>query len=345
MKIIDFYLKTYQGEANLEASDIRYVSPLAPVAISSIEPRFADVDGFCFPLVDKASVSLERQFLDAIGNAIRYFLDRGLTVERIPILIGSSVLPNQIRLEEFKHKLMSYLVCEDIEICFVSTACTSGASALRAFELSKHDEGIVIAADFFSDITISGFNSIGAFSSIKPRPFSEEADGMGLGDAVAAVYVTKAKVDREPIFEVLSVDLCAETYHVTTPDPEAKLASEMITRALTVLSGQGPITWCLHATGTKSNDHSERSLVEAVQQKSCGRQIEFVEFKSLFGHTLGACPLVELCALMDQGLRQLKESDLWLFGSSGPVSNAILNSNLAFGGHNSVIAGVFHDRN
>ncbi len=92
-------------------------------------------------------------------------------------------MPNQVWFDEFSAILNQHDMGLDNHVHDVSTACTNAASAIELFKKSNLHDVIILGVDLFSEITVSGFNSIGAFAPIPPAPFSD-VHGMALGDGI-----------------------------------------------------------------------------------------------------------------------------------------------------------------
>lgn len=76
----------------------------------------------------------------------------------------------------------------------LSNACVSGAMALsvadRLLKAGAYDSAIILAGDEISDFVLSGFQSFQAISASPCKPYSPDRDGITLGEATAAAYVT-----------------------------------------------------------------------------------------------------------------------------------------------------------
>src|SRR5690606_20864912 len=76
----------------------------------------------------------------------------------------------------------------------VSNACISGGLALvvakRLINSGKFSKAIVVGGDIVSDFVVSGFQSFMALSDSICKPFSNNRNGINLGEAAAAVLVS-----------------------------------------------------------------------------------------------------------------------------------------------------------
>src|SRR5690606_12792047 len=78
----------------------------------------------------------------------------------------------------------------------ISNACISGALALAvARQLLQYNDGydhaIVVGGDELSRFIVSGFEAFQALSNERCRPFDRDRNGLNLGEAIAAAYLTK----------------------------------------------------------------------------------------------------------------------------------------------------------
>src|SRR5690606_40680972 len=82
----------------------------------------------------------------------------------------------------------------------ISNACISGALALSvARQLLQSSDAyehvLVVGGDEISKFIVSGFEAFQALSDGPCRPFDRDRNGLNLGEAVAAAYVTKNPTD------------------------------------------------------------------------------------------------------------------------------------------------------
>jgi 3-oxoacyl-[acyl-carrier-protein] synthase-1 len=234
----------------------------------------------------------------------------------------------------------------------ISTACTSSAkplaSAQRLIESGVIDAAIVGGIDTLCGITLRGFHSLDALSSVRCRPFSAERTGLNIGEGGAFLLVER---EAAPLALLEGVGESSDSYHVSAPHPEglgAKLAME---RAL----AQAGVTAATvdhvnaHGTGTKLNDDAESKAIVAL----CGRDVPVVSTKGYTGHMLGAAGGTEavfaMMAILDGfipaslGATPLDpkiEARVATERTAGTFSRVLSNS-FAFGGNNvSVLIGA-----
>lgn len=185
-------------------------------------------------------------------------------------------------------------------ITSVSTACSSGIKAFTIAEgLLETDTAkavIVAGTDAVSRVPIFGFDSLEILSGEPSDPFGRHRHGINLGEASAVFFVEK---DADGI-EILSTSETTDSYHSTTPDPEAGEAVKAIRTALEKagLKAKDIDYINLHGTGTKANDLMEAKAVYDV----FGAQTPASSTKPLTGHCLGSAGSIETalcCKLLE----------------------------------------------
>ena len=227
----------------------------------------------------------------------------------------------------------------------VSTACTSSAktlaSAARMISAGMIDAAIVGGIDTLCGMTLNGFHSLDALSKQPCRPFHAERDGLNIGEGGAFLLIER---EGEAIAMLEGVGESSDAYHISAPHPEglgAKLAMERaLASAGCAASSVDHIN--AHGTGTRLNDVSEASAIEAL----FGCEVPVVSTKSYTGHLLGAAGSTEAA------LAVLNITEGWIPASlrAGPIDERIsirvnvehlegpvrrvLSNSFAFGGNN-----------
>ncbi len=241
----------------------------------------------------------------------------------------------------------------------VSTACSSSAraviSAVRLLEAGICDAVIAGGADTLCGLTLNGFDALEALSVNRCNPFSENRDGINIGEGAALFLIT-----REPgPFQVIGFGESSDGYHISAPDPSGRGPETAIREALEMaglLPGDvGYIN--VHGTGTDKNDSMEANVLSRI----FGTTVPCASTKPLTGHTLGAAGALELafcCLILDKlNHEQLLPPHVWdgqedprmepitLVGRGERLGKPVcMSNNFAFGGSNaSLIIGRFAD--
>ncbi|MCL1132165.1 beta-ketoacyl-[acyl-carrier-protein] synthase family protein [Shewanella sairae] len=182
----------------------------------------------------------------------------------------------------------------------VSTACSSSAkvfaSATRLLNAGVCDMVIVGGVDTLCQLTLNGFHSLESISTGHCQPFSQNRDGINIGEGGALFTLEKVSLDKaatEHAAIVLSgFGESSDAHHISAPHPEGRGAVEAMQAALT-MAGLQPkqIDYLnLHGTATPKNDAMESRAVQQVFDQTlpaCSST------KPLTGHTLGAAGAIE----------------------------------------------------
>lgn len=178
-----------------------------------------------------------------------------------------------------------------------SSACTSGVHALDAaiglIETGAADEVLAVGVEVLNRTTAAGFASLQLLSSSASRPLDQRRDGLVLGEAIAAVRLSARPSPWRIHAPALSLDATSPTGHAA----DGSTLAEVMVRALKYAEID-PRKLCaikLQASGSPSTD-----AVEALALKRMfGDQTPpLFSLKAALGHTLGACGLTELVALL-----------------------------------------------
>jgi len=184
----------------------------------------------------------------------------------------------------------------------ISGACAAGSQAISIgamlIETGQADVVLCGASDsWLSELTISGFESLGAlsYSDIMPRPFDQSRDGFAISEGSAIIVlesVEHARVRNANILAMLSgYGISNDAYHPTSPNPEGRAFLRMAGQAL---SKAGVSTDDIdyinaHATATKIGDKVEcQNLYKLFHDRP------FISStKSMTGHSIGSTSAIE----------------------------------------------------
>lgn len=133
------------------------------------------------PLVEKHQISDETAFI------------LSTTKGNISLLKNQETLPEGVFLSSLAQKIADYFGFKTNPI-IVSNACVSGVMAIAVaknmIHAGKYKDAFVIAGDEISEFVISGFNSFQAIGTEICKPYDKNRDGINIGEATAAVYIT-----------------------------------------------------------------------------------------------------------------------------------------------------------
>ncbi len=192
--------------------------------------------------------------------------------------------------------LASILGCTG-PVITVSTACSSGATAIKAaLEMLRRkmtDTVLVVGADSLCRLTYYGFKSLQLIDPAGAKPFDRNRKGMTVAEGAGAILLQGA--DHEPenaVAEIVGAGLSCDAFHPATPHPDGRGALEAMKTALQD-AGIPPLNIDyinLHGTGTLDNDASESVAVNRLFENKipCHSSV-----KGAIGHTLAAAGVVE----------------------------------------------------
>jgi 3-oxoacyl-[acyl-carrier-protein] synthase I len=177
----------------------------------------------------------------------------------------------------------------------VATACSSSAkafaSARRLIRGGLVDAAVVGGADTLCRLTVNGFNALEALSPNRCNPFSDNRDGITIGEGAAAFLLEPGD---GPV-QLLGIGETSDAYHASAPAPDGTGAAAAMRQALAD-AGLSPGEICyvnLHGTGTSLNDSMESQAVTAV----FGGAVPASSTKPMTGHMLGAAGACEAAFL------------------------------------------------
>lgn len=179
----------------------------------------------------------------------------------------------------------------------INTACSSGVHALMyaAAAIRRGDcaRALVIGLECPGRVTLAGFHSLLLFTQSHCRPFDRDRDGLILGEAAAAIVLDS--VPEGPDFtgmRLLGAVTACDTSSITQTHPDAV---RTLMRAALHNAGIDRVDAVkTHGTGTRDNDRAEAVAITACVD--VGR-VPVTSLKSVLGHTLGACGILETLAM------------------------------------------------
>jgi 3-oxoacyl-[acyl-carrier-protein] synthase-1 len=237
----------------------------------------------------------------------------------------------------------------------ISTACTSSARALlsarRALDMGLCDAVLCGGVDTLCKLTLNGFCSLEAVSAQRCNPFSQNRDGINIGEA-AVLFLMTREPSAEHSIALLGAGASCDAHHISAPEPNGRGAQQAMQQALDnagIKPGQiGYLN--LHGTATSHNDAMESLAVNAIFPDG----VPCSSTKPLTGHTLGAAGALEAAfcwlSLAADNTAQVLPPHLW-DGQPDPAlpalnwatadtrlapasSRYLMSNSFAFGGNN-----------
>jgi 3-oxoacyl-[acyl-carrier-protein] synthase I len=183
----------------------------------------------------------------------------------------------------------------------LNTACTSAANGLlygaRLVNADQYARALVLSFETPSAIAMQGFGALGLTSpSGDYRPFHPERDGLLLGEAYAAVLLSRDPGDA-PLARLLGGFSACDTSSLTTTREDGSHIHWVMQQALhsAGCSAAQIDLVKLHGTATSANDEAESNGMRLLY----GKQMPALSLlKPWLGHTLGACGLSESLLLL-----------------------------------------------
>ena len=200
-----------------------------------------------------------------------------------------------VHLSSLAKKIATYFKFETEQIV-VSNACISGilaiAVAKRIIQFGVYDDVFVVAGDEVSEFVLSGFNSFQAMSTSPCKPYDKNRNGVNLGEAAAAVYMTSDKNQiNNGTVKVLGDGSINDANHISGPSRTGEGLFRSIESAMKEarITSENIDYISAHGTATLYNDEMEAVAFNRLRLQ----KIPVNSYKGYFGHTLGASGLLE----------------------------------------------------
>lgn len=178
----------------------------------------------------------------------------------------------------------------------ISNACVSGLQAIstakRLIQMDYCKDAVIVASDLVSEFVLSGFRSFQALSDGICRPYDEDRKGLNLGEAAAALYISKQPIPgQKQQFYVAGEASINDANHISGPSRTGEGLKCSIERALAEAATlpEAVDFICAHGTATVYNDEME--AIALHRTKLADKPIN--SLKGYFGHTLGTAGLIE----------------------------------------------------
>lgn len=246
------------------------------------------------PLVKKHSISEETAFI------------LSTTKGNISLLKNQETLPESVFLSSLAQKIADFFGFQTKPIV-VSNACVSGVMAIgvakNMIQAGKYKDAFVIAGDEISEFVISGFNSFQAIGTEICKPYDKNRDGINIGEAAAAVYITSTRDENENFsFKILGDSAINDANHISGPSRTGDGLFASINNAMTEaqLSAEKIDFISAHGTATIYNDEMEAIAFNRMNLQN----IPLHSLKAYYGHCLGASGLLESIISMESALNK-----------------------------------------
>lgn len=243
----------------------------------------------------------------------------------------------------------------------VSTACAAGSNSVGlAYDYIRSgqaDVALAGGAEPFSMLSFSGFTLLKSLSHDALRPFDEQRDGTGLGEA-ACIFVLEREASAlargAKIYgEICGYGISDDAYHATAPDPSGSGAVLAIEQCLEESNLEPTDVHYInaHGTGTRYNDVMELTALTRVFGDGLP-SIPISSTKPLHGHTLSCAGSIELLvciAALEGGfvpgnvnttekMRDFSELLIPTASAARADMSVAISTSFGFGGNNTCIA-------
>lgn len=291
------------------------------------------------PLVEKHSISEETALI------------LSTTKGNISLLKNQKTLPEGVFLSCLAQKIADFFGFKTKPIV-VSNACVSGVMAMSVAKnmilAGKYKDAFVVAGDEISEFVISGFNSFQAIGTEICKPYDKNRDGINIGEAAAAVYITSKRDENENFsFKILGDSAINDANHISGPSRTGDGLFASINNAMTEaqVSAEKIDFISAHGTATIYNDEMESIAFNRMNLQN----IPLNSLKAYYGHCLGASGLLESIISMESALNKtlIPSKNFKETGTSQPLNiiretqsteiKYILKTASGFGGCNAAI--------
>ncbi|SHE85071.1 beta-ketoacyl synthase N-terminal-like domain-containing protein [Chryseobacterium takakiae] len=247
------------------------------------------------PLIERHQITAETAFI------------LSTTKGNISLLKNKDILPEGVLLSALAQKIADFFGFKTKPIV-VSNACVSGVMAIAVaknmIQAGKYKDAFVIAGDEISEFVISGFNSFQAIGSGICKPYDKTRDGINLGEAAAAAYITSEPTQNEKIsFKILGDSAVNDANHISGPSRTGDGLFASIKNAMTEarVSAEDIDFISAHGTATIYNDEMEAIAFNRAELQN----IPLNSLKAYYGHCLGASGLLETIISMESALHTI----------------------------------------
>ncbi|WP_257668362.1 beta-ketoacyl-[acyl-carrier-protein] synthase family protein [Parapedobacter tibetensis] len=234
-------------------------------------------------LIDQYRIPLDRRTLVLLSTT------KG-NVSLLHSPMGRTFPKERVHLAVMADEIQRYFGLEN-RIITISNACISGSLAIsvarQLLQGNDYERALVVGGDEISKFIVSGFDAFQALADEPCRPFDRDRNGLNLGEAIAAMYLSKSPTDGA--INVSGTSSYNDANHISGPSRTGEGLYQSI-RAALIEAGEPTVDFIsAHGTATPYNDE-----MEAIALQRCKlSDIPLHSLKGYYGHTLGASGLLE----------------------------------------------------
>ena len=186
-----------------------------------------------------------------------------------------------------------------------ATVCSSSSASIgvayEMIQMGLADVMITGGSDSLCEVSFSGFNSLKLVDPESCKPFDQRRQGLVIGEGAGILILEElehaVKRNAPILSEFLGYGICADAYHLTSPEPNGEGVERVIKMAL-AQAGVSPDevdTINAHGTATLFNDIAETRGIKKVFGERA-KEIPISGIKSMVGHCLGSAGGIEAVA-------------------------------------------------
>jgi 3-oxoacyl-[acyl-carrier-protein] synthase II len=186
-----------------------------------------------------------------------------------------------------------------------ATVCSSSSVSIgvayEMIQMGMADAMVSGGSDSLCEVSFSGFSSLKLVDPESCKPFDKRRQGLVIGEGAGILILEElehAMRRRAPIFaEILGYGICADAYHLTSPEPNGEGIERVIRLALghAGVTPEEVDTINAHGTATSFNDVAETRGIKRVLGERA-KEIPISGIKSMVGHCLGSAGGIEAVA-------------------------------------------------
>lgn len=229
------------------------------------------------------------------------------TKGNISLLKNQSDVPEGAYLSSMAKKIADFFGFTTKPIV-VSNACVSGVMAIAVaknmIRAGKYKDAFVVAGDELSEFVISGFNSLQAIATGPCQPYDKNRNGINIGEAAAAAYITSEPSENEKFrFKVLGDSAINDANHISGPSRTGDGLYASIKNAMTEAQVRAEHLDFIsaHGTATLYNDEMEAIAFNRMELQN----VPLNSMKGFYGHCLGVSGLLESIISMESAMHNM----------------------------------------
>ena len=231
--------------------------------------------------------------LDFAGDAVGLILST--TKGNIDLLAQSAMSDKRLFLPELAQRIATACGVNTKPIV-ISNACISGVSALivaaRLIAEGRFRHVLVVGGDLLTQFVVSGFQSFKSVSERVCRPYDAARDGLSMGEACGAVLLSAdGQLGGNQPVTIVGGAITNDANHISGPSRTGDGLHYAIRQAMCEAQVEKADLAFVsaHGTATVYNDEMESKALNLSNLLD----IPTNSLKPYFGHTLGACGVIE----------------------------------------------------